>query len=120
VGDLTNVGSYTGAASPYGTFDQAGNVWEWNETTIAGSQRGLRGGSMANLPAFFASSSRGSLSPADEDPQVGLRISRVVPVPEPNAALMLVTGSLLIRLLVARREKFGSRVSLDVPSMKRG
>ena len=26
VGDLTIVGSYTGSASPYGTFDQGGNV----------------------------------------------------------------------------------------------
>jgi formylglycine-generating enzyme len=31
-GDLTPVGSYPGSPSPYGTFDQGGNVWEWNET----------------------------------------------------------------------------------------
>jgi formylglycine-generating enzyme required for sulfatase activity len=42
--DLTNVGSYTGSLSPYGTFDQGGNVWEWNETIIEGITRGLRGG----------------------------------------------------------------------------
>ena len=26
----TDVGAYTVSASPYGTFDQGGNVWEWN------------------------------------------------------------------------------------------
>ncbi|HME68324.1 MAG TPA: SUMF1/EgtB/PvdO family nonheme iron enzyme [Myxococcota bacterium] len=28
---VTNVGAYTGSASPYGTFDQGGNVFQWNE-----------------------------------------------------------------------------------------
>src|SRR5262249_50907519 len=40
---ITTVGSYTGSASPYGTFDQGGNMYEWNEA------RRLRGG------AFFTS-----------------------------------------------------------------
>ena len=45
-GDLTPVGSYTGSASPYGTFDQGGNVWEWNEAIIERlAFRGIRGGS---------------------------------------------------------------------------
>jgi len=43
VGDLTDVGSYTGSASPYGTFDQGGNVWEWNET-FGSSYRRIGGG----------------------------------------------------------------------------
>ena len=41
--DLTSVGSYPGSASPYGTFDQGGNVFEWNEA-IAGTNRVARGG----------------------------------------------------------------------------
>ena len=28
--DLTDVGSYTGSSSPWGTFDQGGNVHDWN------------------------------------------------------------------------------------------
>ena len=27
----TNVGEFENSASAYGTFDQGGNVWEWNE-----------------------------------------------------------------------------------------
>jgi len=31
---LTDVGAYTSAPSPYGTFDQGGNLWEWNEGIV--------------------------------------------------------------------------------------
>src|SRR5690606_9971894 len=36
-GGVTDVGAYTGSASPYGTFDQGGNVWEWNEQILIGA-----------------------------------------------------------------------------------
>ena len=45
VGSRPRSASYTGAASPNGTFDQGGNVWEWNEAIVDGTSRGLRGGS---------------------------------------------------------------------------
>jgi hypothetical protein len=40
----TNVGAYLLSDSPYGTYDQGGNVWEWNEEIVYGSGRGFRGG----------------------------------------------------------------------------
>ena len=48
VGNTTDVGAYTGSTSFYGTFDQGGNVWEWNEN-LAGSStaRRIRGGSFS-------------------------------------------------------------------------
>ena len=30
----TVVGEFQNSASPYGTFDQGGNVWEWNEAIV--------------------------------------------------------------------------------------
>jgi formylglycine-generating enzyme required for sulfatase activity len=45
----TTVGEFADSPSPYGTFDQGGNVCEWNDTVVldswqSGSARGLRGG----------------------------------------------------------------------------
>ena len=37
------MGEFENSESPYGTFDQGGNLYEWNETPIDRS-RGLRGG----------------------------------------------------------------------------
>ena len=46
VGHTTAVGTYSGDASSYGTFDQGGNAWEWNDLNgLSGSSRGLRGSS---------------------------------------------------------------------------
>jgi formylglycine-generating enzyme required for sulfatase activity len=55
---LTVVGSYPGTAGFYGTFDQGGNVFEWNDAVISGSFRGLRGGSWGNNENNLRSSSR--------------------------------------------------------------
>jgi len=47
---LTDVGAFTNSASFYGTFDQSGNVNQWNDLDgTAGSSRGLRGGPWDNL-----------------------------------------------------------------------
>ena len=41
----TEVGAHENSASPYGTFDQGGNVQEFNETVPETDIRGIRGGS---------------------------------------------------------------------------
>ena len=55
----TEVGAHENSVSPYGTYDQCGNVREWNEAVIAGQFRGLRGGSLwagrEHLPAAIRS-----------------------------------------------------------------
>lgn len=95
VGDLTVVGSYSGSASPIGTFDQGGNVWEWNEVTIdAGIPvRGMRGGSFDNGPEdVLAASALGIAPPAHESWVRGFRVASLVP--EPSTGALLVTGML--------------------------
>lgn len=47
-GNVTTVGS-NGRSSAYGTYDQSGNVWEWNDLDgLPGPSRGLRGGNWFN------------------------------------------------------------------------
>jgi len=98
VGDLTAVGSYTGSASPYGTFDQGGNVIEWNEAFIFTSYRGLRGGSFYDGPVQLPASLRPFYEPAYGDFLAGFRVASI---PEPGTGLLVLTG--LLGLAGSRR-----------------
>ncbi|HEY3254742.1 MAG TPA: SUMF1/EgtB/PvdO family nonheme iron enzyme [Polyangiaceae bacterium] len=89
-GDLTNGGSYTGSASPYGTFDQGGNVLEWNETVNFDNSRGIRGGDFFD-PGSLGASDRSSLGP---DREFGVLGFRVASIPEPSTGLLLMMGLL--------------------------
>lgn len=56
---LTDRGAFSGSASAYGTFDQTGNVWEWNDLDGAPNPaRGLRGGAYTSTPPYLRSSYR--------------------------------------------------------------
>lgn len=44
---FTDVGAYSLSPSPYGTFDQSGNAWEWTEEVLATNSVIIRGGSTA-------------------------------------------------------------------------
>jgi formylglycine-generating enzyme len=96
VGSTTDVGSYTGDGSSYGTFDQGGNVWEWNDAVISGSSRGLRGGSFGNGEGALRASFRLSNDPTSELNNIGFRVASV---PEPTSLLltMLAGGVMLAR-----------------------
>jgi sulfatase modifying factor 1 len=60
---LTEVGSYPGSATFYGTFDQGGNVYEWNDAVVGGTDRGLRGGSWDDdFGSRLSSTSRNAIS----------------------------------------------------------
>jgi len=74
-GDVTDAGAYTGSPSPFGTFDQGGNVAEWLETLTTSSQRGKRGGDLADFAIRLFSNSRFSVSPTTESFTLGFRVA---------------------------------------------
>ncbi len=89
-GNVTTVGSASAASdSYYGTFDQGGNVWEWNEALISGSFRGLRGGSFNSIAPNLQSSDRRNFNPTDEVVNFGFRVATV---PEPSTAVLCIAG----------------------------
>jgi len=101
---LTDVGAFRLAESSYGTFDQAGNVWEWNDGVIIfapdGSLgRGVRGGSWYDVGYLSHASPRNGSYPGDEYANIGFR---VVIVPEPSVVGILTLG---IALLAWRRKR---------------
>jgi formylglycine-generating enzyme required for sulfatase activity len=93
---LTNVGAFSGSGSYYGTFDQSGNVYQWNDLdglASSGSYRGLRGGSWDDADPFDLSSSGGdSNNPSDDDSLIGFRLASPVVVPEPSTWVMGLAG----------------------------
>jgi formylglycine-generating enzyme required for sulfatase activity len=95
---FTDVGAYSLATSPYGTFDQNGNVFEWNEAVLDSSFRGLRGGSWQYNWVFLLADVRGYDDPADEDYNAGFRVATV---PEPSTMLMGAMAS--VGVLLRRR-----------------
>jgi formylglycine-generating enzyme len=97
----TPVGFFPLSAGPYGTFDQGGNVGEWNETAFFGVSRGVRGGNWtAYVGAMFAPH-RNYDYPTDPNGfSYGFRVALV---PEPSSLALLVGGALL--LLTSPRRK---------------
>ena len=86
----TEAGAHENSESPYGTFDQGGNVWEWNEAII-GSCRGLRGGSFSVSVGYLHASYRGFYFPTLEYSYFGFRVSEV---PEPATMAILMLGGI--------------------------
>jgi formylglycine-generating enzyme required for sulfatase activity len=99
----TDVGAYASSSSPYGTFDQGGNVWEWNEEIFPGPSRGRRGGSWGNVVFSVSVSGRESKGPGEDSDAIGFRVARTIP--EPGEVLLVLTGGVV--LAAARRQRRG-------------
>jgi len=103
VGTMTNVGAYTGSASPYGTFDQGGNVWEWNEQIVSGPDRGIRGGSWNNNAIILAASNPNNANASGEGVNIGFRVASLVP--EPGTSLLVMIGLAGLAVRQERRKR---------------
>ena len=87
---LTDVGAYAQSLSPYGTLDQGGNVWEWNEALI-GSSRGSRGSSWSDVSIQLAASYRLTYPPTKEDSDIGFRMASI---PEPGSMTLVFAAAI--------------------------
>ena len=99
---LIRVGAYTQARSFFGTFDQGGNVSEWNDTMDASASRGVRGGSWGGNTVDLRASSRGFLDASGAGNVLGFRVATVATVPEPTVVGLSIVGGLC---LASRRKR---------------
>ena len=82
----TVIGEFELSDSPYGTFDQGGNINEWNETLIESSSRGYRGGAFNSYSGFLKSDVQSYNTPNTQNHYIGFRVASV-PVACPSADL---------------------------------
>ena len=89
---LTPVGSFTNSASAYGTYDQAGDVWNWNDAVSGSIYRGFRGGGWSGTYYDLESWSPNLYYPSNEYLNIGFRVANA---PEPNSLMLLMLGTAL-------------------------
>jgi len=98
IGGFRLVGDRENSASAYGTFDQGGNVWEWNETVI-GTKRGLRGGAFGDSVNRLAATYRYQREPTRQYDAWSCDIGfRVATIPEPSMLIGILSGLLVLGL----------------------
>ncbi len=87
-GNVTTVGSAGSLSeSYYGTSDQGGNVFEWNDAVVSGLFRVHRGGSFNNIGgADLRSSSQANVDPVASASSVGFRVAGPVPEGVPTVS----------------------------------
>jgi len=90
IGNLTTVGT-NGSSSYYGTYDQTGNVAEWNDRLGEASvNKGVRGGDWSGFTGASAGS-RYQFAVGTENSRLGFRLASSVPEPG-SLVLMSVAG----------------------------
>ena len=114
-GNVTTVGG-AGSTSFYGTFDQSGNVQEWNEAIVGNSTRRHHGGGWSSNSGQIAVPSNNNSTPITELETVGFRIAALYfeppmppvggEIPEPaSGAVVGLCGLFLLGLKQSRRRR---------------
>lgn len=104
VGTLTDVGNYDDAPSYYGTYDQGGNVWEFNDGIVGSTVGSLRGGAFGSKGTRLLSSFRSRLNLSSEHSNYGFRVSSLTPIiPEPST-YAVIFSSLALAVAIMRRK----------------
>ncbi len=97
---LTPVGAFAASPSAYGTFDQNGDVYQWNETAFFGNSRGCRGGAYGDGAGGMMSTTNEGSPPANTSSEFGFRVAYV---PEPASVWMLLAG---VTMVLLKRQLF--------------
>ena len=98
---VTDGGAFSASASAYGTYDQGGNLYQWNDQVISGLYRQERGGSFRSASASdLLSSSSTFADPTSVNDQLGFRLASV---PEPATWGLLAFG--FASTVIFRRRK---------------
>lgn len=113
--DKTKVGSYSLSPGPYGTFDQAGNVWEWVEDVEMKIERRQRGGSMLEHLKTLEKSWNTSWYPNEP---FGVNGFRVASLPEPGAVTSFLFGVFIACAQVRHRRRPESQTRLAAQSFQ--
>lgn len=96
----TEVGEFVNSPSPYGTYDQGGNVWEWNQTRNF-SDFIVRGSALDDFGAYMRVEYRNQHLPETEAYFIGFRVASAIPEP---ATLILALGIFAPLAAYRRRE----------------
>lgn len=92
-GNVTSVGGAGPLSdSYYGTYDQSGNVYEWNDSLISGN-RGFRSGSFQEVSHRMRAYLRGTQPFTSAGQNIGFRLATV---PEPSSYLLALLSCGLI------------------------
>jgi formylglycine-generating enzyme len=104
----TVVGEFQNSTSAYGTYDQCGNVWEYNESVFGPSWPGggVLGGSFANDANDASCMTRyADMAPTTELSYRGFRVGRIAGVPEPSSIVLLLIGGAIAAWLGWKRRR---------------
>ena len=89
LGNLTDVGAYTGTASPYGAQDMVGNVSQWTETSPDELGYRIMGTSFADPTELLTGVFSEVIGAAwGEDQYTGFRVASIASVPEPSTGVL--------------------------------